>query len=137
MRWRNALHNLLENEAHGTQGSLVRALERQGHFVTQASVSRELAAVGAVKEDGVYRLGPPPALAAPVHGAEIAYGGGVCIVHTDPAHASVLAQAIDDASVEGVLGTIAGDNAVLVVLAHPDAFGRLCRRLRCTARADA
>ncbi|MEY3012265.1 MAG: hypothetical protein RIT45_1000 [Pseudomonadota bacterium] len=137
MSWRETLHNLLETEAHRTQGSLVRALARYGHDVTQATVSRELTAIGAIKDSGVYRPAPPAELAAPVHGADLAYGGGLAIIHTDPAHASVLAQAIDEAGIDGVLGTIAGDNTVFVALAHPDTFHRICRRLRVTPRAHA
>jgi transcriptional regulator of arginine metabolism len=137
MRWQDVLHNLLEREAHATQGSLVRALERHDVHVNQASVSRELTTLGAVKEDGVYRLGPPPALGAPVHAADLVYGGGLAVVRTDPAHASVLAHAIDAAAIDGVLGTLAGDDTVMVALAHPDAFARLCRRLRFAPRADA
>lgn len=129
MNWRDAMHNLLETEAHSTQGGLVSALARRGHSVNQATVSRELTAIGAVKVDGVYRLPPPADLPAPVHRIQLAYGGGVALVRTVPAHASVLAQFIDTPGIDGVLGTIAGDDTVLVALAHPDVLSRLARRL--------
>ncbi len=134
MSWRETLASLLDTGTFATQGDLVRALAAAGHPVTQATVSRELAAIGARKVRGAYRQPPPPSLPAPVLSVAVAAGGGVAVVTTLPAHASVLAQAIDDAALKGVLGTIAGDNTVFVALAGTDAAAALRRLLRGSAQ---
>ncbi|MCO4763144.1 MAG: hypothetical protein KC502_16625 [Myxococcales bacterium] len=129
MKWRDVLSELLDAGAFRTQGGLVVALAERGHPVTQATVSRELTAMGALKVRGVYRHAPPPDLPARVLNVALAYGGGVAVVHTDTAHASVMSQAIDEAQLKGVLGTIAGDDTVLVVMAGPEGWAALRRML--------
>jgi transcriptional regulator of arginine metabolism len=89
--------------------------------VNQASVSRELTALGARKVDGVYRIGPELGLGSRVHALSTTAGGCLMVVRTDLAFASVVAQTIDQAGIEGVLGTIAGDDTVFVALAGPEA----------------
>jgi transcriptional regulator of arginine metabolism len=46
----------------------------------------------------------------------VAYGGGLAVLTTEPAFAAVVANAIDQSHVPGVLGTIAGDDTVMVAL---------------------
>ena len=46
------------------------------------------------------------------------------VVHTDPGAAPGVAAAIDDADMEGVIGSIAGDDTVLVIAADVDAGAR-------------
>ena len=98
--------------------------------MTQATVSRELTAMDARKVMGIYRHARAPELPARVLDLALAYGGGVAVVRTDAAHASVLSQAIDEARLKGVLGTIAGDDTVLVVMAGPEGWTSLRRLLR-------
>lgn len=127
--WRTTLQQLLTETDLATQGEVVDALRRRGHAVTQATISRELQTLGVRKRDGSYRLPPPAELPAPVHAVALAYGGGLAVVRTEPAHAAVLARLLDAAGCEGLLGTVAGDDTVLCVLARPDAFACLCRVL--------
>ena len=55
--WRSVLQNLIQSGSFRTQRELVRAIQaRTGTQVNQATVSRELTALGARKVDGVYRL---------------------------------------------------------------------------------
>jgi transcriptional regulator of arginine metabolism len=132
MDWRTDLRDLLDEARYPTQQALVRALAKRGHRVHQATVSRELDAVGAVKEDGAYRLAAEP-LPAPVLGAALAAGGALVVLRTLPAHAAVLAQVVDRAGIDGVVGTIAGDDTVFCALAGPEAWSALRRRLRLPA----
>ena len=113
MTWRPTLRELVASGAYRTQGALVRALAEAGHPVDQGAVSRELRLLGARKIDGIYRL-PSNLSAVPVHRMAETAGGCLAVLHTDPAFANVLAQAIDDAELSGVLGTIAGDDTVFV-----------------------
>ena len=123
---------LLEERRVTSQNELVGLLAALGQPATQATVSRDLEELGAVKvrRNGrvVYALpsesavGPPGAspgdalrrlLAGSVGGTEAS--GNLVVVHTPPGHAGMVASAIDRARVEGVSGTIAGDDTILVV----------------------
>jgi len=122
MSWRAVLEDLINTGSFRTQRELVRAIHaRTGRRVNQASISRELTALGARKVDGVYRVGPELELTSRVHSVVSTAGGCLLVVRTDLAFASVVAQTVDQAGIEGVLGTIAGDDTVFVALAGPDA----------------
>lgn len=117
--WREQLKNLVASGTFRTQLSLVDGLAYAGFDVTQSSVSRELTALGARKLHGRYvparRGGLPPGVA--VHDGFTTAGGPLVVLHTNPAEAPLLGQAIDKAGLPGVLGTIAGDDTVFVACA--------------------
>ena len=125
MPWRRLVPKLLTSGSFRTQGELVRALEDQGHEVNQATVSRELASLGVRKVDGVYRLPASPLVGAPVHRVATTANGCLVVVTTEPAFATIIALAIDAESLDGVLGTIAGDDTVFVATAGKAASRRL------------
>ena len=114
--WREHLKNLVASGTFRTQQSLVLALSKAGFDVTQSSVSRELSSMGVRKVEGCYvparRGGLPPGVA--VHAGFSTTGGPLVVLHTNPAEAPLLSQAIDKAGLPGVLGTIAGDDTVFV-----------------------
>lgn len=126
MTWRSLLNDLIETGSYRSQRELVRAIEvRTGRRINQASISRELAALGARKRDGVYRIGPDLDLSSRIGEISSTAGGCLIVVRTDVAFASVVAQAIDSASLEGVLGTIAGDDTVFIATSGPEALDPL------------
>jgi transcriptional regulator of arginine metabolism len=119
MTWQDHLWELVGTGAFRTQQELVGALSARGFTVHQGSVSRELRRLGVTKLRGVY-VRPDASLGAPVHRFDVTAGGCLVVLHTDPAFASVLGQAVDDAALPGLLGTIAGDDTVFVATAGPD-----------------
>lgn len=130
MSWRAQLPDLLTERAFSTQSDLVDVIRVElGEIIDQSTISRELRTLGARKIDGVYRLPPPPALGAPVHDVSITAGGCLVVVRTDPAFANVIASAIDEASIEGVLGTIAGDDTLFIATSGPSCIPSLRRLL--------
>jgi transcriptional regulator of arginine metabolism len=137
-RRREAILDIVAAEAVGTQEELVEALRRRGFDVSQASVSRDTAALGLVKVDGRYaRLaGATPAedpfaqrLRANVLALRDA-GPHLLIVITPAGEASPVAIAIDRAAIPGVQGTIAGDDTIFVALRDAKAGTEFRRRLR-------
>jgi transcriptional regulator of arginine metabolism len=114
MPWRLLLKTLIQSGAFRTQSELQAALGERGFAVHQTSVSRELAALGVVKRGGVYHLGAEAPIAAPVHDFRVTARGCLVVVKTEPAYAAVLGQVVDDASLPGVIGTIAGEDTVFV-----------------------
>ena len=117
-----------------SQYELVSLLAEAGHRVTQATVSRDLEALGAVKQrsnGGELRYLIPEDGAVPdIAGASrvvvqaitgfveaIVASGNLVVIRTPPGAAHLVAGAIDHAGLTGVIGTVAGDDTLLVVAA--------------------
>lgn len=122
---RAALHRIIEHRHVASQSEAASLLTKAGYPVTQATVSRDLAAIGAIKvrdEHGsAYRFG---AAAASQIGStldqfvlDVVPTGNLVVLKTPPAAAHYVASAIDRAALEGIAGTVAGDDTLLVVAA--------------------
>ncbi|MEQ1565829.1 MAG: hypothetical protein ABMA64_09345 [Myxococcota bacterium] len=111
MTWRETIPDLLKTGSYRTQGELVRALSEHGHRVDQAAISRELRLLGVTKVDGAYRL-PSPAFDHAIHKFVTTAQDCLVVVVTEPAWAMALAQQMDRAGIDGLLGTVAGDDTV-------------------------
>lgn len=140
---RARIRALLAERAIGSQAELRAVLAAEGIDVTQATLSRDLDAIGAVKEhgaDGSVRYGVPDgavARIAPEPVARIAAevllaaeaAQNIAVLRTPPGAAMYLAGALDRSGTDGVVGTVAGDDTVMVVLRTADEAEALCRRL--------
>lgn len=135
---------LLEAHAIANQAHLVELLAVDGVDATQATVSRDLEEIGAVKVrvaggDTVYavpelpkdRLVPEEQLRRVLADwvVEISHSGNLVVLRTPPGSAHVVASALDRASVPGVLGTVAGDDTLLVVAAERSGGDKVAQRL--------
>jgi transcriptional regulator of arginine metabolism len=115
-----------------SQHDLVEMLGAAGHPVTQATISRDLEAIGAVKvrtDAGGHRYeipdeSPPPAVDRELGRVidefvdHMATSGNLLVIHTRPGAAHVVGSALDHIGLEGMLGTVAGDDTLLVVAAE-------------------
>lgn len=121
---------LLGDVAVTSQSQLVELLEAEGIEATQATVSRDLEDIGAIKVrvpggDLVYGLpehsneqvAPPDHLRRVLSDwvAEIAYSHNIVMVRTPPGSAHVVASALDRSNLDGVIGTVAGDDSIMIV----------------------
>lgn len=133
---RAAILELLARGPVHSQAELAERLESAGQVANQATLSRDLRALGVVKGARGYALAPagapPPedgaarllqALGQYFRGALAAQNQ--VLIRTPPGGAQPLAAALDDAPPEGVLGTLGGEDTVLVIT--PD--GRRARSL--------
>jgi transcriptional regulator of arginine metabolism len=144
---RAAILALVEREALGSQVELAARLRAIGFPVTQATVSRDITDLGLVKaargDRHAYVL--PRTLAAAeletagaaAHPGEarlrriladypvrVARSGLSLVLISTPGTASVIAQAIDESSLDDQVGTLAGDNTLLVLFADEAALER-------------
>jgi transcriptional regulator of arginine metabolism len=126
-----------------SQEELAHLLGERGIHVTQATLSRDLEELGAVRMRGpdgalVYRLpsetGPesprarlPRVLAELLISAEAS--ANLVVLRTPPGAAQFLASAIDQAGRAPVLGTVAGDDTVLVISREPAGGDELAAEL--------
>jgi len=108
-----------------SQAELVHLLKERGFDVTQATVSRDLKALGAEKvrdDDGrlsyALKAGTADSSLARTlaeFAGEFQPSGNLVVITTPPGAAQVVAGAIDRAALDDVVGTVAGDDTVLVV----------------------
>jgi len=136
----NTLARLLGSHRYSSQEELASALARAGFEVTQGTLSRDLRSLGVGKRPGpggkpVYELPGAPQetldrdrqlidLKSFVN--EIRVAQNLMVVRTPPGHAHGVGRAIDLANYEGVVGTVAGDDTILVVAED----GARARRLK-------
>ena len=116
MSWQTKLAELLSTRKFTRQGSIVNALKVEGFVLNQATVSRELKRMGARKLNGIYQLTNQKNFGAPVFSIDVTSNGCLIILKTRSAFASVLAHHIDLSAIDGILGTIAGDDTVFIAV---------------------
>ncbi len=149
---RRRIVELLAKEQVKSQGQLERLLSDDGLEVTQATLSRDLEEVGAVKirdeqgalmyavPEGVVGVGGRPNAAEILPESRLARlceellisanpSANLVVVRTPPGAAQFFASALDQAEIEGLIGTIAGDDTVLVISADPVGGPGLARYL--------
>jgi transcriptional regulator of arginine metabolism len=133
---------LVESQHLSTQAELAEALRHEGIDAVQATVSRDVAQLGLVKvRNGEGRLiyALPGAgdlrrleqLAAALRSfaASLIATGELLVIHTPRGFAAALADAIDEANLQEVAGTVAGDNTVFVAVREGSSASELADAL--------
>lgn len=144
-RRQHVIARLLSEHAVTSQPQLVELLGAEGVAATQATVSRDLEDLGAVKvrlpgvDRQVYALAElPKDQVAPLEHlrrvlgewvVELGTSANLVVVRTPPGSAHVVASALDRTGLEGVLGTVAGDDTVLVIATEELGGSGLAKRL--------
>ena len=146
LRRQSLLRNFLAGAPASSQEQLVAMLADAGQPVTQATVSRDLAAIGAVRAAEGYRLpvsaggsggvavaSPPGAgrLATVLreHVLSVEPAAALAVVRTAPGHANFVATELDADKPMGMVGCIAGDDTIFIATASEREASRLSCRL--------
>jgi len=139
---------LLESHAVTSQGQVVDLLAADGVVATQATVSRDLEELGAIKVragggESVYAIPDlPKDQVAPedhlkrVMGdwvVEVAFSGNIVVLRTPPGSAHVVASALDRAGLPDIVGTVAGDDTVLSVVGERATSAKVAKKLSALA----
>ena len=133
-RRHDAILAIVAAEALRSQTALAERLAARGIVVNQATLSRDLRELGVSKGPDGYL---PPA-DRPVDDLTRACRDWLSratavanqvVLHTPPGGAQPLALALDAATPDGLVGTLAGDDTVLAICASPSAAERLARSL--------
>ena len=140
-----AIARLIQQHSVTNQPQLVELLGDEGITATQATVSRDLDDLGAVKvrvPGGATVYAVPefaPERVAPLDQlrrvmgewvAEVTHSANLVIVRTPPGCAHVVASALDRSGLDGLLGTVAGDDTMLCVATEAVGGGQLAADLR-------
>jgi len=145
-RRQHVITGLLAEHTVTSQPQLLELLAGAGVEATQATVSRDLDELGAVRVrlpgvDGqVYAIAELPTnQVAPIEHlrrvlgewvVDLGASGNLVMLRTPPGSAHVVASALDRTGLEGMLGTVAGDDTVLVIADHVDGGELLAERIR-------
>ncbi len=148
-RRQHLVGKLLAEHVVTSQAQLVELLAAEGVEATQATVSRDLEDLGAVRvrvpgvEGQVYAIAElPKDQVAPLDHlrrvlgewvVELGASGNLAVVRTPPGSAHVVASALDRTGLEGALGTVAGDDTLLVVAAEGVTGSELAARIAALA----
>jgi transcriptional regulator of arginine metabolism len=126
-----AILDLIEGEPVSNQDTIADRLRERGIQATQATVSRDIKRLGLVKTPaaaGGYRYAAPAIVqrstqrgrrqlksACEQFVTKIELGGSLLILKTLNGRANAVAVALDEYQVDGIVGTIAGDDTILVI----------------------
>ena len=137
------IREIVESQSIQTQEELADALRQHGMVVTQATVSRDIKELHLLKvlaEDGGYRYatmdkGEQGTNDRLIHMLadsvlDIQSANNLIVIHTLAGSAHVAGEAVDSLKWPEILGTIAGDNTILVVMRTNDEVDTVIRRFR-------
>lgn len=124
----DAIRRIVRGERIKTQRALVDQLKEQGFDCTQATVSRDITEMGLRKlPEGMYVLAEDLHLQRMVKDLvkDVKRSGNLVLVKAQSGTAPGVAAALDAAELEGILGSVSGDDTILVVVeadGHGDAL---------------
>ncbi len=146
---------LVSQRAIRSQSELAKTLAMEGIDVTQATLSRDLDELGAVKLRGADGGAPVyviPEDGSPVRGVQggtsrlarvlgellvsVDHSANLAVLRTPPGAAQFLASALDRAALGDIVGTIAGDDTIIVVAREPLSGAGLAERISSLAAGD-
>ncbi len=127
---------LVKSGRIASQSDLVKELKKAGFPGTQATASRDLEEIGAVRGRGGYTIADSDdgsmARSMPLPGdliLSVESSGNLAVVRTPPGGAQFLASSLDHSGLKSIIGTIAGDDTVLVVSRKASGGAELAKEL--------
>lgn len=123
----STIRKIIRSEYISSQEELIKRLEDSGVSITQSTLSRDLKYMHVAKvphkEKGYIYVLPnnsrddliiSPNISDNI--TDIAFSGSLCVLSTKPGYASAISVPIDNKGINEILGTIAGDNTILLIL---------------------
>ena len=133
--------SLIESGVVHSQSDLVTLLKKSGYPVTQATASRDLEEIGAVRarakngesiyqisgstDEALARVSPMPSKLI----LSVDHSANLAVIHTPPGAAQFVASSLDHAGLTGVIGTIAGDDTIILVSKKATGGAQLAKEL--------
>ncbi len=142
----DTLKMIISSNELGSQEELLAALAKEGFVVTQATLSRDLKLLKVAKaasmngryvyvlpNETMYKRISTPRGASDMMGVpgfrSVSFSGNMCVIRTRPGYASAIAYNIDNSHISELLGTIAGDDTIFVVVKEGVSRDEIIERL--------
>jgi transcriptional regulator of arginine metabolism len=135
------IREIIENNKINTQDELIKKLNEQGYFATQATMSRDIKELALIKisigKDS-YRYGLPTEVTVSESKLRFmlkefilnyAVSENILVIRTAPGNANAVAVAMDNAQWEEILGSIAGDDTIFIVVRKREDIQPLLEKL--------
>jgi transcriptional regulator of arginine metabolism len=141
-RRQRAMAELIRRDPVASQDELAERLSSLGFVVTQATVSRDLEQIGAVKVRRAGQLSyslpnqvrgtPGPRLAAVLRdfARSIETAANLVVIKTPPGSAHLIGVALDESGLAEIVGTICGDDTIFVACGSFETSAELVTKLR-------
>lgn len=124
------IKKIIQTEQVSSQDNLLKNLISKGYHITQATLSRDLKLLKVAKmpdASGIYRYVLPQNIEqhdiisssdkTSVDGfLSIEFSGNIGVINTIPAFSHTIASAIDNANMESIAGTLAGNDTIIFVI---------------------
>ena len=110
-----AILRLTEEREVTDQAIFLDLLKKEGHKVTQPTLSRHLSKLGVQKMAGRYQRVEPIPTELPAYAVSAA-PPNLVIIKTRPGYAQALAVLVDQHAIDGMVGTLAGDDTVIIAV---------------------
>ncbi|MCH5212026.1 MAG: arginine repressor [Oscillospiraceae bacterium] len=144
----NKIIKIVKSMPIHTHDELIETLRREGFNITQATISRDIKELGLIKVpssggSSVYSV-PEPAQEGSATRVDmvsdsvknIVSAMHTIVINTYPGMASAVAAAVDGTMRRDILGSIAGDDTVLIITESPEKAVELERRMKNVFKAD-
>lgn len=118
-----AIRSLIREYHISTQQEMTERLHQAGFECTQATVSRDIVELGLEKSAGKFYILPEEVRlrrVVPELVKDAQAAGNLVVVKTRPGGAGGVAEALDAAALAGVVGSVAGDDTILLVIETPE-----------------
>jgi len=131
---RAMIRKILADQPLGSQEELLQVLAERGVRTTQPVLSRDLRAMQVAKRAGLYqlvedeRITPLTSLRSLLRSTCPA-GDHMVVFRTEPGAASAVARALEAEEIDGLLGTVAGDDTVFAAVADVQVSGSVQQRV--------
>lgn len=138
------IKEIIQNQQISTQEELSQALRRAGFNVTQATVSRdikELRLIKIARKNNLYVYGLPKEqeiiynedrlrLMMREFVLDVDYSENLIVIKTYPGNAHGVASLIDGSKWSGIIGTLAGDDTILLVVKPKEKVKKIMHKLK-------
>ena len=134
---------IIERNPIETQEELAEELKKSGYNITQATVSRDIKELKLVKvldEKGIYKyaslkeqdsmLSERLVKVFTESVLSVDYAGNIVVIKTFSGAANAAAEALDVFDIKEVVGTIAGDNTIFILVRNPDSVETVIEKLK-------
>ncbi|GMU00021.1 Arginine pathway regulatory protein ArgR, repressor of arg regulon [Corallococcus caeni] len=117
----DAILQLISRQDVPDQAVLQTLLEEAGHAPSQSTLSRRLKKLSVQKVNGRYQRTEPPVVPVPLapRVTIIEAPPNMLVLKTAPGYAQIFGLALDREEVEGLAGTVAGDDTIFIAVRDP------------------